>query len=167
MKQKMRTIALYFFTLPWDLTVAWPAVLLVRALWGRNLRWEKSPTGLGVHVLACDLSEGTWPARTWYAKWGGTSLGHGIFYGASPGAAERVRAHEHVHVEQFESSMFWSFVNGLWVGAVGHWWMGLLVWWLGYFGMAAGGWAVAWLRGEDFYRGSAHEEAARAQTEDK
>ena len=168
---------LYLFALPWNLTVAWPVVLLVRALWGENLRWETPPSPRpGNAALVCDLRADSWPARTWYARWGGTSLGHGIFYKAGlakAGAWSQIQTHEHVHVEQFEVSMLGSFVSGAIACAVllgfGHplpaTLTGLGLWWAGYLLMGASGWTVALLRGEPAYRGSAHEESAYAQAD--
>ena len=169
--------ALYLFALPWNLTVAWPVVLLVRALWGTDLRWETPPRPRpGNAALVCNLRADSWPARTWYAPWGGTSLGHGIFYNArfaQAGGWSRIQAHEHVHVEQFEVAMLGSAISGAVAAAVllglGHplaaWLTGLGLWWAGYLLMGLSGWTVAYLRGEPAYRGSAHEESAYAQTD--
>lgn len=170
MKTKAQLL-LYFFALPWNLTVAWPAVLLVRLLWGENLRWEMPPKPLpGGAVLACSIKMDSWPARTWYKPWGGTTLGHGIFYGVNivkAGEWGRVQTHEHVHVEQFEVAMFGSFLSGLAAGVFGHSiGAGLFVWWAGYLFMGVCGWLVALMRGESPYRGSAHEESAYAQMDE-
>jgi hypothetical protein len=169
MKTKAQ-LALYFFALPWNLTIAWPAVLLIRWLWGQNLRWEAPPAPRpGGAVLACDLRPDSWPAKTWYKPWGGTTFGHGIFYGAhviKGGVWGRIQAHEHVHVEQFEVAMFGSFLSGVAAAVLGHSiGGGLLVWWAGYLFMGVCGWLVAFMRGESPYRGSAHEESAYAQTD--
>ena len=176
MKTKAQPI-LYFFALPWNLTVAWPAILLIRLFWGENLRWEMPPKPRpGGAVLACNLKPGSWPARTWYARWGATTLGHGIFYNAGRAEAGkwgRIQIHEHVHVEQFEVAMFGSFLSGAFTYAIlsglehpGYavltW---VLLWWAGYLLMGVGGWLVAFMRGEQPYRGSAHEESAYAQTD--
>ncbi len=106
-----------------------------------------------------------------YRTWGGTTLGHGGFYG--PGVAEpegwtRTQDHEHHHVEQFEASMLRSFVVGLVLAiallAVGHpvlaLVLGLLYWWSGGFLYGVSSAITAALRGEDGYRGSHIEEAA-------
>ena len=170
MKTKAQ-IFLYFFALPWNLTIAWPAVLLVRLLWGEYLRWEMPPKPRpGGAVLACNIKMDSWPARTWYKPWGGTTLGHGIFYGVNivkAGEWGRVQTHEHVHVEQFEVAMFGSFLSGLAAGIFGHSiGGGLFVWWAGYLFMGICGWLVALMRGESPYRGSAHEESAYAQMDE-
>lgn len=176
MKTKAQ-LFLYLICLPWNLTIAWPAILCIRLLWGTNLRWEMPPAPLpGGAVLACDLRPNSWPARTWYKPWGGTTLGHGIFYGAhvnKAGVWGRVQAHEHVHVEQFEVAMFGSFFSGTSIWAVfsglGHGGLsvlvGMLLWWVGGLLAVLGGTMVALMRGESPYRGSAHEESAYAQTD--
>jgi hypothetical protein len=187
---------LYFVCLPWDLLVAWPVVLLVRLLWGEDLWWEKPPAytrergGGGGPVLTCKIkkgsfpvTEGTWP-KGWYLRkgedgkyrsWGGTTLGHGIFYGATvvrvQGKWLRVQAHEHIHVEHHEVSCLRSFIVGLVAGGVvlglGSPWaaLGLFlgIWATGYLMMGVSGWLTAVLRGEPHYWGSTHEESARAQ----
>lgn len=202
---KKRHIVLYITAGLWNLTVCWPAVLLIRLFWGENLRWERDPSGFADGPsLWCSLKKDSWPTRTWYAlyasgswleflkgteplknsvniekrgtyrTWGGTTLGHGGFYG--PGitgdeAWSRVQEHEHVHVEQFEASMLRSFITSLIWGTVllafGHWIAAtvafLLMWWSGYLWMGIANWVTAALRGEPAYYGSHHEESARAQ----
>jgi hypothetical protein len=195
---------LYLICLPWDLFVAWPVVLLIRLFWGEELRWEKPPPytrehgGGGGWVLTCKIrkgsfpvTEGTWP-KGWYLRtgkdgkkrsWGGTALGHGIFYGANVNrvvrsAGEhtfvkwlRVQAHEHIHVEQAEVAMLRAFIVGLVSGivllALGHPLAALFtflgIWTAGYLMMGVAGWLTAVLRGEPHYWGSTHEESARAQ----
>jgi hypothetical protein len=187
---------LYIAALPWNLLVAWPIVLLIRLLWGEDLRWERPPAyseelgGGGGPCLTCSIKAGSWavtPGRFpkgWYwnkrtkSPWGGTALGHGIFYGPNGrnGAAvwTVTQAHEHVHVEQAEVAMFQSFLVGLGAGTIlgilGHWLGAVLtfsiLWFLGYALMGVSGWVVALLRGEDPYWGATHEESARAQTRD-
>lgn len=55
----------------WNLTVCWPLVLIIRLLWGQNLRWERNPDpGKGDGPsLWCDLKPDSWPTRTWYAHY--------------------------------------------------------------------------------------------------
>ena len=106
----IRHIALYLTALPWNLVVAWPGVLGIRALWGEDLRWENrrnhiltAPDGRpapGGPVLTCDIKENSWPVDPharwpggWYLirsekqqnshprTWGGTTLGHGMIIG--------------------------------------------------------------------------------------
>jgi len=104
-----------------------------------------------------------------YRTWGGTTLGpHAIFY--APGRRVKgkwwtIQQHEHRHCEQGEVAMFQGFMYGLpvfiWSMVFGGllWIMALIMWTLGYVSMTAG-FLVAMLRGEEAYRGSAHEEAA-------
>lgn len=174
MKTK-RHVVLYVLGLPWDLFLGWPMVLLARLFWGENLSWESTPKGEpGGPVLTCSFKKGSWPNRTWYAKWGGTTVGHAIVYNHDqryPGSWSEVQRHEHVHVEQFEGVCASSFLVGLGVGvtvaALGHPGagaiIGVVLWWAGYLIMGIGNYAAAWLRGEDPYRGSSHEESAYAQ----
>lgn len=184
---------LYLVGLPWDLLVAWPVVLLIRALWGEDLRWETPPPydrkkgGGGGPCLSCRIRENSFPVtegtfpKGWYLHkasgrpWGGTSLGHGVFYGPSgrkgPSDWTRTQAHEHVHVEQAEVSSLRSFMVGLTTGIVlwslGHPIAGTVmfvaVWTVGYLMMGIAGWLTAVFRGEEAYWGSTHEESARAQ----
>lgn len=181
-------------TLPWDLLVAWPVVLLMRVLWGKDLKWEtpqpytRVKGGGGGPCLTCQLKPGSFPVvpgtfpKGWYynkrtkSAWGGTTLGHGIFYGPNGRSNDfsvwtRTQAHEHIHVEQFEVAMLQSLVvgaaAGLVVGFLESALYGgvvfLIIWTLGYLLMGIAGWATAFLRGEEAYWGSAHEESARAQ----
>lgn len=114
----------------------------------------------------------------WFT-WGGTTLGHGGFYGpgssGGKGIDTEIEFHEHVHVEQFVAAMIMSLVQALisllFVGLSGDWTTGvqlaLVLWVIGGFLFAAAGWLTAWLRGEDPYRGSFHEEAAYSLTREE
>lgn len=107
MKQFKKAVV-YYATLPLDLLVAFPMVLIVRLLWGEKLRWKRG-------VLSTVFREQSWalggkvdeitgllekPGPHWYPKgfylynyrraknrfampksWGGTSIGHGHLYG--------------------------------------------------------------------------------------
>ena len=149
----------YLWTLPIDLAT-WLVLLLMCALWGRRLHWAE----LGVWF---ELRPGSWPMRTWYRQWGGTCCGHGGFFRPDPPAV--VPRHEAIHVEQYEVAMLAAtvsagvcvasaLVGGPWAALAG----GLACYASGWALKAAAGWMVAWLRGEDAYMGSAHEEAAYA-----
>lgn len=125
-----------------------------------------------------ERSEGLRKVLGRWHTWGATTLGHGGFYG--PGASKQfvrnilteawvvTEEHENVHVEQFEASMVRSFLVATVVSiellALGHPIAALVtflvLWWLGYLLMVVSNWLTAWLRGEDPYRGSLHEEAA-------
>ncbi len=186
---------LYVFSIIWNITICWPAVLLIRLFWGENLRWEQNPNpevGDGPS-LWCDLKSDSWPARTWYRKkvdgeyvenpawaqerygkwrtWGGTTFGHGGFYGPGrvvAGEWSGLQEHEHVHVEQFESAMLTGFLYGfaffITLLILGHTITaivaGLIAWWAGWPVIGVSNWCTALLRGEPGYRGSIHEELA-------
>lgn len=177
---------LYVAALPWNLTVAWPAILLIRLFWGKELRWETPPEGAGGPVLTCELRAGSWPAETWYVHhvvdgvkrtWGGTTLGHAIFYGVDirrAGEWVHIQKHEHVHVEQYEGHCVAAFVVSLivWIvlAALGHFTAAFVtwicLWWsCSYLVSFGANWLTAFLRGENFYRGSSHEESAYSQAE--
>jgi hypothetical protein len=170
----VRRIILFILCLPFNLIVGWPAVLGIWACWGHKLRWEIAPASGGLSALTCELKPASWPDRTWYARWGASTLGHAIFYGArirTDGEWVGVQAHEHIHVEQYEGTMAAHALLGLLVfGAVfassplAATLVGLGVWFLGYLVFLMGGWLGAILRGEPAYHGSAHEKAARAES---
>lgn len=159
----------YIWTWPFDIIV-WLVWVILWAAWGEKLRWEDG-------CLVFNWKVDSWPARTWYRKWGGTTMGHAIFYNwyvREEGEVEKfepIQVHEHVHVEQFEVWMLSSLIIGLIVQltvgfAHGEWVtgsvLGGIIWFLGYAWMGVGGFLTAIVRGEDAYRGSAHEEAAYA-----
>lgn len=188
-KKPIRHIIIYLWTLPLDI-IAWLTVLFVWLFWGTKLHWLEG--------LWCELKPDSWPTMTWYRRkikglhkinppefqkeygtwltWGGTTLGHGGFYG--PGRSQGsgidtvVEYHEHIHVEQAEVSMLITFIIGLFIfmyllmleNVHNALIAGILVWISGCFLFAAGGWVTAWFRGEDPYMGSQHEESAYAQT---
>jgi len=188
---------LYAVCLPWDLTIAWPAILLIRLFWGRELHWETPPYFRSIGggpVLVCALRWGTWPVSKskwlggWYLRqsadgelraWGGTTLGHGIFYGPDMDFKkpwQRLQAHEHIHVEQMEAAFVASFLMTCFTGFCGFFWYLFgwswygffcvtlpVLWWYGGLAVMSGGWVAAWARGEPYYRGSQHEESAYAQ----
>lgn len=167
----------YIFTFLWDVTVAWPVVILVRLLWGRNLRWEKPPFPKpGGPVLVCEFKEGSWPNRTWFSGWAGVTLGHAIVYNsgvADPDGWSMIQEHEHVHVEQYEGSSLGYFFHGLWVGTAASFMsptfgpiIGVVLWWTGPAIMVFADQLVALMRGEDAYAGSSHEESAYAQADE-
>lgn len=181
-------VLLYVLSLPWDLLIAWPWVLLVRLFWGEDLRWENRRNHIkevdgkpapGGPVLAATLSDGSWPVNPdkpfggWYEGWGGTAVGHGVMFGVgteSVGTWTSLEEHEiGVHVEQFEASMFQAFMVAVAVALVGQSTassvLALILWFTGFLQMLVSRWVAAWWRGEDPYTGSAHEEAAYAVDE--
>jgi len=125
-----------------------------------------------------ELDRKSWFVRTFYQGWGGTTLGHGGWYREGktkgPEIDTGIERHEHVHVEQFEASMLDSFITGVFVFLSCFFyectilgiWIGGIIWLTGYLRMALSRWIQAWIRGEDMYRGSAHEEAAYAIVEE-
>lgn len=167
---------LYFFCLPWDLTICWPFVCLIRLTVGMDLHWEWPPVGSSGPVLVVILRPDSWVAKKWYQGWGGTTFGHGMMYaeGESNPANQPespVQVHENVHVEQFEGAAVGGFILGLVtfvvVGCLGHWaaavQLGMFIWWSSWVVVGIGNIITAWLRGENPYRGASHEEAAYAQ----
>ena len=147
----MSTLLRYAVTLSWNV-LAVPLVLLIHLMWGEHLHRE----GLAV---CTELRPDSWPKRTWYAKWGGTTFGHAIMYGPNPPLATRV--HENVHVHQFEASMLKSLTVGLLVLLVtGKIWLSFAIWVSGYLLYLCSNWAMAVIRGGEAYRDSVHEQHA-------
>lgn len=142
--------------LPIDVA-GWLFVLVMAALWGR-----KGSLGFRDGVMVVELADGSWPARTWYRRWGGTAIGHGVMFGAGR-AGERIWRHEKVHVDQVEAAACGSLlIAGLVLLASGSLAAAVVAWAVTPVAYFAGGWAAAWLRGGDAYRDSAHERAAYA-----
>lgn len=139
---------LYAFTLPTDL-IGWLVMLVVGLAWGTGMpTWHDG-------VLIATLKLDSWPGRTWYRKWGGTTIGHAVML--KEGMPPSVLVHELVHVEQNESNGICAAVVAI---AFAYWlgWLAVLVWvglpWLVYLA----GMLCALLRGEDAYRGNHLEE---------
>jgi len=176
----------WVWTLPWDI-LAWLGVLLIWLFWGTKLHWQGG--------LWCELKPNSWPTRTWYRfkvngkhvmndvedqiykgrwkTWGGSTLGHGGFYGpgrsGGAGVDTEVEFHEHVHVEQFEVAMFFGllmqliFVVILLIKGQDPLWIVHGILWTMSWALTYGCAAVqAWFRGESGYKGSTMEEAAYA-----
>ena len=158
----------YSYTWPYDI-ITWSIVLFIWLLWGTKLHWLEG--------LWCELKPKSWPMRTWYKEWAGTTFGHGGFY--APGKAGEkgidtaTEFHEHVHVEQYEGAMLHSFIYGvtafLTLAYCGHIFTGVVggsVIWLSGGALSYGCSAIqAVLRGEAYYLGGTKEESAYAQTE--
>lgn len=168
MAKPKRYLLLWIATLPNDI-IALLGVLICWAFWGTKLRWIYGPW--------CELKQGSWPVRTWYSKWGGTTFGHGGIlgpgYAGGKGIDTLMERHEDVHVEQHEVAMVMSFSTALITLAallqspttVWTWVVPLVIWSLGSLAYITSSWMVAWFRGESLYRGSSHEEAAYALVE--
>jgi hypothetical protein len=148
------------------LPAAWPGLLyalpLLAAylLWGErdSFRWHKD-------AWFWSLRADSWPRRTWYKSWGGTTFGHVVM--TRPRLSGRLVAHELVHVEQFDAQSLLGLVIAAVLLVLGHpWWLGLLAWVAvpGANYVTAG--IVAALRGESFYRGNHLEEGAYDATKE-
>jgi hypothetical protein len=139
----------------WPLFFGTLVALVVRALWGESMRWDNA-------VLVTVLSEKSWPMRSWYQKWGGTCFGYGIML--APNQGPTVLAHELHHVEQNEAGTVAGLLLGLLVLLLTQSWQGLaamIVCWITFSWFAyIAALIVAWLRGEDAYRGNHLEEGA-------
>jgi len=147
----------YVFTAPSDL-VAVLIVLFIRAAWGSSLSREGG-------CLVVDLDPRSWPMRTWYRGWGGTTFGHAIMLAPlDPARRAEVMHHELVHVEQVEAHALMALAYAIPIAVTWHPLAGLVAWatssWISYW--SAG--VVAVLRGESFYHGNTNEEAAYSQT---
>ena len=74
--------------------------VVLYALWGTKRHWTAG-------CLCLEFQKGSWPTRTWYRKWLGTTLGHTIIYNVGrsgkPGIVDTpTEEHEMIHVHQFE-----------------------------------------------------------------
>lgn len=143
---------LYVGTLPTDV-VGWLTMLVVRALWGRDLGWVDG-------VLFVRLLKDSWFERTFYKQWAGTAIGHAVMISDRTGTETTIR-HELVHVEQVEGAglagLFCALLVLYW-----SWWVALLLWALMPSVIYVASGCAAVLRGESWYRGNHLEEAARA-----
>ncbi len=156
----MKRVILYAICLPWDL-IGWAIVLTVRMLWGHKLKWYKG-------VLMVELSGSSWPSRTWYSGWGGTTFGHSMMFAYEHMDIKSIVKHEFIHVEQVEAGMVYSLSMALVVFLItGIWWLPLVIWTTGGAMMAGAGFLTAWLRDENPYSGSHTEEAAYAQDDEE
>lgn len=156
---KTRAWFIYLFTIATDF-LGVLLVLFARIFGASGYRAERPPKGVGLYVMTCDVP---WLPGRYSAI---TIAPHVIVYRKGrrlPNGWSKLQAHEHIHCEQFEAAgLFVSFV-ALWalLGAIKPW-LALAVWVCGPWLYMAVGYAVAWLRGEDPYRGSHNEEAAYA-----
>lgn len=127
---------------------------VVYLFWGKKLEWREG-------VVLFLLKPKSWPLRTWFKKWSGMCLGLMIFLRHF---RRKLFNHELVHTEQFQGQALAGLFVGGAVVFLGHplvgIGMGLALPVLLYLCASA----VAWLRGEDSYRGNVKEEAARAIT---
>jgi len=131
--------------------------LLVWLIWGENLHMDVKRM-----AVVFSLKPASWPMRTWYRKWGGTTFGHVIM--TRPEVSKGLLDHEAVHVEQFDGNALLCLALGIAVVVSGRSWVGLAIWGLGPWAQYISAGIVAVLRGESFYRGNANEESAYSQT---
>lgn len=164
---RFKRALLHICCLGWDLTVAWPMVLIVWLFWGTDLRWENG-------VLKCRFKENRTPK--WYRGWGGTSIGNGQIYGwrqLLPRGEKptSIMIHEDHHTVQARASQVAATITALILAIViaatgaGDLALGVFlgVWILGGNAIhSVGGWLSAVLEGRKAYRGSAHEIGAYA-----
>lgn len=145
----------YVVTAPSDL-VAVLIVLVIRALWGARLTLEGG-------CVVVTLASGSWPMRSWYREWGGTTFGHAIMLAPmDPKARASVLAHEFIHVEQLEGHALMALAYSIPIAAW-SWVAALIAWSLSSIVSYVAAGVIAALRGERFYSGNANEESAYAQ----
>ena len=157
--KNFKKILIYIYCLPRDI-FHWLILLLFWSLWGENLRWQRG--------LWFDFKKGSWPMRTWYKNWAGTTLGHGGWY--SPNPKEPTIYHESRHTKQSEAYflktiflfLYFCIVfilsgNIILSMATAAIFDGLIPW--------IPNWIHAWLSNLPIYKGSIHEEAAYGLTE--
>jgi len=162
--KKLRFL-IYIWCLPWDI-LAWLVILLMWSIWGTKLRWEDG--------LWFEFKRDSWPSRTWYNPWAGTTFGHGgiLGYGHSgkKGIDTKTEKHEHIHVEQFEVVMLSHLLMALlfifFTEYNGYSLFIFFTIWLsgGFLNYLIGG-IVSLMRGKSFYTGNIKEMAAYAITD--
>lgn len=136
----------------------WLIVLFLWLCWGFDLKLRGG-------IMMAEFKENSWPMRTWYRGWGGTTFGHAMIFAAGFDPLGPLPYHELVHVEQFEAMTLAGYVPGVALALSIHPLAGLaMVVLFGFVAMLAA-MAAAWLRGEKPYRGSVMEEAAYDATE--
>jgi hypothetical protein len=159
--RQMRKALIYLVCLPWDLA-AWTFMLLLCVLNFTPLRVQHG-------CLALELRH-TWLTGWWLRRWSGAAIGHAIIYKPGGLATKQIdtalEVHENFHVRQYEGSMTNAAIYGSILGVVGgNYIVALCAWGLGGVFYVLSNSLVALLRGEDFYRDSAHERGARGVTE--
>lgn len=156
---KLRTWLVYILTFATDLLCALFALCL--GLFGADsYRFEKPPDGPGLYVLTCDVP-------FLFGRYSAITIApHVILYRRGrrlPNGWSRIQAHEHRHTEQYEGAGLLASLMALYGFLWGfHVWPAMFVWVVGPWAYMGAGYVVAWLRGEDPYRGSHNEEAAYA-----
>jgi len=161
--------AYYYLTYIWciglDLLCWFFVGVVMYALWGTKRHWTSG-------CLCIEFKKDSWPMRTWYRKWGGTTLGHTIIYATGrsgkPGIVDtKIERHEFVHVHQFEAMQLLSFIFTIWNVSTGFElvsdWPLLLTYFAGAPIAYLASMIQAWLRGESPYKDNIMEESAYAQ----
>lgn len=142
----------YVFTAPTDF-ISLLIVLAIRAMWGKRLVLEAG-------CVIVELDPKSWPMRTWYRGWGGTTFCHAIMLAPLGESRVRVLEHELVHVRQMEGYALLGLVLAVPLAFAWHPLAALVAWsvtpLLAY--ECAG--IVAVLRGGSFYTDNANEQAA-------
>lgn len=104
--------------------IGWLIVLVIRAMWGRELFWHEG-------VLVVQLDPASWPLNAekkgggWYRGWAGTCFGHGIMLSHSADA--RALKHEMRHSEQHDANAVGGLIVALPIFPF-EWWAAVLVW---------------------------------------
>jgi hypothetical protein len=129
---------------------------VVRLAWGKTSRWD-----LGIWWVI--LSEKSWPMRTWYRKWGGTTFGPlSVMLAPSYERNAEIVAHEAHHAKQMDAYAFAAFVTAVTFASLGHYVLAVLAWsFLGVL-VYVGGHIAAFGRGENAYTGNVMEQGAYA-----
>lgn len=145
-------ILLYILGLPTNI-VGWILVSIASAAWGDGLRWRDG-------VLTTTFKVDSWPMKTWYKNWGGTTAGHAIVQ--APNQPDSIWKHEMIHVSQNQRTAILGTVFAIvaFFGGLTNWWLALLLWALmpsiSY--LCAG--LLAVMKGKPFYMANIDEEAA-------
>lgn len=151
-----RRIFLYVASAGVDLPV-WLIALVMSLVLRTERRWVAHQNESPVLFVAIPEKIMGWRS--------GMTICHTIFYREDKMPAEGVwgslQEHESVHVEQFEATMLRSAIVGVIAGVWGQSTaLGLVLWVTGPLLMFLAAGVTAVLRGESFYRGAHHEEAA-------
>lgn len=147
------------FLITWPLALlSWLGVLFVYFLWGQKLH-------LVGFTLQCDLKKDSWPTRTWYSRWGGTSFGYGAFYNTGrvggPGMDTEIEVHEHRHGEQTEIAIVVTFVISVYNFFCGVDFIHCIIVYIsGPILLYLAACFVAFMRGKNVYRGNLLEQDA-------
>ena len=91
----------YLWTFPADILCWFFVGVVLYAFFGRKRNWTAG-------CLCIEFREGSWPTRTWYRRWAGTTLGNTIIYNVGrsgkPGIIDtKTEQHEQIHVAQYRT----------------------------------------------------------------